>query len=135
MIHDLTGHSGGSHKVMSRDRDEPFITNSFHHQMCIPHKDTHILAWSHQKLSKQYIGDKDEVIEYKGPEVEAIYHPWDKVIGVQWHPEATPDSGDWVAGTSWFRHLVKDHMDSEGLKFKRLYLGMEGAQVTVSEAH
>jgi len=135
IMHDINGHGSGSHETMTKDRDEPFMTNSFHHQMCIPHKDTQILAWSHKKLSKSYIGDKDRPIDYKGPEVEAIYNSIDKIIGVQWHPEATPDSGKWIAATNWFRHLVKDYIDVDVLKFKRLYLGMEGARVSVREAH
>jgi len=135
MMHDISGHSGGSHQVMTKDRAEPFITNSFHHQMCIPNKDSHILAWSHQRLSREYIGDKDEVMDYKGPEVEAFYNSWDKCLGVQWHPEATADSGEWVAATTWFRHLTKDLIEADPTKFKRLYLGHTGGQVTVREAY
>lgn len=123
MMHNLSGHSIGSHKVMVRDRDEPFVTNSFHHQMCIPHKSTHILSWSNTKLSKNYIGNEDKVMNYMGPEVEAIYMPWLKSVGVQWHPEATPASGDWSAGLSWFRHLVSDLLDKIPMTFKKLYLG------------
>lgn len=123
MMHDISGHGSGSHKVMSRDRDDPFLTNSFHHQMCIPHKSTHLLAWSNTKLSREYIGDEDRVMNYVGPEVEAIYMPWLKGVGVQWHPEATPKTGGWTTGTSWFRHLINDLLEQKPLQFRRLYLG------------
>lgn len=123
MMHDITGHSNGDHRVMVRSRDEPFITNSFHHQMCIPHKDTHILAWSHTKLSKHYIGDKDEAVDYKGPEVEAIYMPWLKAVGVQWHPEAAPKSGLFSFGATWYRFLVEDLLGKSSQQFKKAYLG------------
>ena len=123
MMHDISGHGGGSHKVMVRDRDDPFITNSFHHQMCIPHKSTHILAWSNTKLSREYIGNEDKAMNYVGPEVEALYMPYLKAVGAQWHPEATPDSGDWTTGTSWFRHIVNDLLGMSPLQFRRLYLG------------
>lgn len=135
MIHDLAGHSGGSHMTMTRDRDEPFLTNSFHHQMCILHKDSHLLAWSHVKLSKAYIGDKDEPVDYKGPEVEAFYHPWDHAMGVQWHPEATADSGDWLKATSWFKHLVKDMLDQTPRKFRQLYCGSSYDKLTITEVN
>jgi len=123
MIHDISGHGSGNHKVMSHDRDEPFLTNSFHHQMCIPHKSTQILAWSNTKLSREYIGDEDRVMDYTGPEVEAIYMPWQKGIGVQWHPEVTVGTGDWSTSTSWFKHMVNDLLERRPEEFKRLYLG------------
>jgi gamma-glutamyl-gamma-aminobutyrate hydrolase PuuD len=132
MIHDISGHSGGNHMVMTRDRDEPFLVNSFHHQMCIPHKSSHLLAWSNTKLSKQYVGDEDVIMDYKGPEVEAIYMPWLKSVGVQWHPEAAPESGDWVTGASWFRHLINDLLEQVPGKFKKLYLG-ESSTMDVTE--
>jgi len=123
MVHDLTGHTTGNHQVMARDRDEPFLTNSFHHQMCIPHKSSYLLAWSNTKLSQNYIGDEDKIMNYVGPEVEAIYMPWLKAIGVQWHPEATPLDAGWAAGLSWFQHLVNDLTEKIPMVFKKLYLG------------
>ena len=133
MMHDISGHSTGAHKVMVRDRDVPFTTNSFHHQMCIPHKDTHILAWSHTKLSKCYIADEDEIVDYKGPEVEAIYMPWLKAVGIQWHPEATPESGLWSAGTTWSKFLIQDLLGKTSQQFRKLYLG-EASNLHITEA-
>lgn len=132
MIHDVTGHSGGNHQVMTKERDVPFITNSYHHQMCIPNISTYTLAWSNQRLSRAYIGDKDESIVYTGPEVEAIYMPYLKAIGVQWHPECMPN-GEAATGRSWFMHLVKDLLARNAPEMKKLYLGMEGAKLSVTE--
>lgn len=133
MMHDIGGHSSGAHEVMVRDRDAPFTTNSYHHQMCIPHKDTHILAWSHTKLSKYYIGDEDEAVDYKGPEVEAIYMPWAKAVGIQWHPEAAPESGLWSAGTTWSEFLIRDLIGKNAQQFRKLYLG-GASEIHITEA-
>jgi hypothetical protein len=97
--------------------------------MCIPHKATHLLAWSHTKLSQRYIGNEDKTINYGGPEVEAIYMPWLKGIGVQWHPEADLDA----ESTDWFSHLVMDLLDVDGEMFKRVHLGIESAKMNIIE--
>jgi len=133
MVHDLTGHNS-PHTVATRDRDVPFLTNSFHHQMCIPHKDTHILAWANEKQSKSYIGNGDVAVDYKGPEVEAIYVQDAKAIGVQWHPEALMSSGDMSIGKSWFRQMVADLLKLSVLKFNKFYLGIESSKLTITEA-
>lgn len=129
LMHDISGHGHGDHRVMTKDINEPFLTNSYHHQMCIPHKTTHLLAWSHTKLSQRYIGNEDEAINYGGPEVEAIYMPWLKGIGVQWHPEADLDA----ESTDWFSHLVMDLLDTDGGMFKRVHLGIESAKMNIIE--
>jgi len=123
LVHDLTGHGGGTHKIMTRDRDEAFVVNSFHHQMCIPHKSSVVLAWSNSKLSKEYIGNEDTVMNYRGPEVEAIYMPWLRAVGMQWHPETMSGDEDYAIALSWSRHLIKDLLEKIPLTFKKLYLG------------
>lgn len=135
MMHDISGHSGNSHKVMTKDRDEPFVTNSFHHQMCILSQQSHLLAWSHERLSKRYIGANDEPEDYDGPEVEAFYNSIDKCVGVQWHPEVSLDmvDDDCKDSTSWFVHLVKDFLNAPVNNFKNLYLGIEASKIQISE--
>jgi gamma-glutamyl-gamma-aminobutyrate hydrolase PuuD len=128
MIHDLSGHGGGNHQLMTKDVAEPFLINSFHHQMCIPHITTEILGWSHQKLSVRYIGNKDEAVDYNGPEVEAIYMPWLKAFGVQWHPECMPENS---RGRNWFIHLLRDFLVQSPQIIKKMYLGMEGAALNI----
>ena len=135
MVHHLNGHSNGTHLVMVKDRNEPFTANSYHHQMCIPHKDTHILGWSHEKLSDHYIGDRDEPMEYNGPEVESIYNSVYKFMGVQWHPEATMASGDSAFGRSWYKFLLKDFLNAPIDKFKNMYLGMEASKIYITEVN
>jgi len=132
MVHDLQGHNS-SHMIMTKDCDEPFLVNSFHHQMCVPHKKAQILAWSHEKQSKQYIGDEDEPIDYRGPEVEAIYTPWLKILGVQWHPEVMMASSDNTKGRGWFLVMLRDFLKVDTITFEKLYLGMSGAQINVTE--
>lgn len=129
MVHDLSLHGSGEHEVMTRDRSEPFTTNSYHHQMCIPQKDAHILAWSNARLSKYYIGDNDELIDYKGPEVEAIYIPCKLSIGVQWHPEVS--IGRDSRSKTWFKFLIKDFISKSPFDFKRLYFGVGYANIHV----
>ena len=134
LMHDIGGHGHSNHLVMTKDgTNEPFLTNSYHHQMCIPHKSTHLLAWSHTKLSKHYIGNEDKPINYSGPEVEAIYMPWLKGVGVQWHPEAAPKDGAWADGKAWFDHLVRDLLYKDVATFKNIYLGLEGAKMNIVE--
>jgi len=132
MVHDLAGHNS-PHTVMTRDKGAPFKTNSFHHQMCIPHKDTHILAWSHEKQSRDYVGDEDVVIDYKGPEVEAIYSPAAKAVGVQWHPEVISFSSDMAEGKRWFNHVVTDLLKLSVPLFRKFYLGMDSSKLKITE--
>ena len=135
MIHDLTGHGGGCHKVMTKDRDEPFLTNSFHHQMAVLHKTSYLLAWSQEKLSIRYIGRNDEVEDYSGPEVEGFYNSIDKCIGVQWHPEVALSmyDDDCKESTSWFVNLVRDFMKVPMNNFKGLYLGHQASKINICE--
>ncbi len=130
MIHHLNGHNG-DHLTMSRAHRRPFMTNSFHHQMCIPHTDTHILAWSHVQMSDQYIGEADEDVYYPGPEVEAIYNPLDHAAGVQWHPECMHSK---ERGRLWFIGLVKNLLNQSTVDMRKIYLGPTGAKLQVKYA-
>jgi len=135
MMHDLSGHGGGSHKVMTKDKTNAMVVNSFHHQMSILGKDSSLLAWSNERLSKYYTGAEDEHVDYTGPEVEAFYHSWDKCLGVQWHPEVALAMNDDACkeSTEWFVDLVKDHMaDTPGM-FKKAHLGKNASKINVSE--
>lgn len=90
LIQDVSGHAmGRMHGVMTSE-GEILQCTSTHHQMAypfnLPKKDYEILAYSHPKLSKYYEGSgihwKDEY-----PEVEVIYFPETKSLGIQGHPE------------------------------------------------
>jgi gamma-glutamyl-gamma-aminobutyrate hydrolase PuuD len=134
MVHHLDGHNSGSHLTATKDRDKPFLTNTFHHQMCIPHKDAHILAWSQVKQSEAYLGDKDEAILYNGPEVESIYSSRCKFVGVQWHPEVTSGTDlQWKLNNSWYRNTMKDFLSAPTYKFQNMYLGVESSKLNITE--
>lgn len=130
LIHDVTGHSHGNHLVSARDCRAPFSVNSFHHQMCIPNQSTIILAWSTERLSKNYIGYNDEKFDYSGPEVEAIYCPTDRCLGVQWHPEAMPEDSK---GRSWVRWLISDFLKCSEIGFENLYMGYPKIRTTICQ--
>lgn len=118
LLHDLLNHGYGEHLVATSD-SENFPTNSYHHQSCIPPIKSEILAWSMEKLSDRYIGDKDEIFNYQGPEVESLYFPRSRAAGVQWHPEAL---GVNVRGRTWAKHLARDLINCSPNGMQRLYL-------------
>ena len=122
MIHDLQGHTASKHSVRISAPGKSvksFQVNSLHHQMCIPQKRAHIIAWSNERRSTTYIGDGDEEMDWIGPEVEGIYHSFPGIIGVQWHPEAMrPDS----EGRVFYVEMVKDFLNMMTVSFERKYL-------------
>jgi len=122
MMHHVDGHAGHQHTItLSTDEVAPsiFSVNSLHHQMCIPSLHTQILGWSTERKSKVYIGDKDEPIDYHGPEVESIYNAAFKVLGVQWHPEMLEPSH---IGHRMAFALVKDFLAMETGAFTKKYI-------------
>ena len=86
LLHHITNH-GYNHTIATTTTNELLDVTSTHHQMSIPGPKGHIVAWSAEKRSTVYIGDKDEEVQYNGPEVEGIYYPEFKVFAVQYHPE------------------------------------------------
>ena len=86
LMHHITGHSGSYHKIRLINGEE-FISNSLHHQMVVPPEDAIVVGWSHKRLSKLYVGDKDKKNDYSGQEVEIVIYPRTKAFGVQYHPE------------------------------------------------
>ena len=119
LIHHLDNHSGSDHGFeCSRDNTIIIQINSLHHQMCIPPKDGYIIGWSNTKMSKEYYGDKDELINWPGPEVEAVLIPDKLCVGVQYHPEMMDVTS---VGYKWFHRLISDFLDLEMSEFKSLY--------------
>ena len=123
MVHHLSGHAGGNHTVKTScgENSGPFLVNSYHHQMCIPPSDALIIAWSHTKRSDIYIGDGDEEMRWYGPEVEALYIPGERMLGVQWHPEALEESHK---GRRFYVELVRDYLEMTVLIFRKKYFGV-----------
>lgn len=120
LIHHLDGHAGLHHEVGFQKDDEVIKVNSIHHQMAIPPKDAYIIGWSADKLSSEYIGDKDERVEWAGPEVEAAIFPNIKACGVQWHPEMMPKRS---AGYTFFYTMVAQLLNISTEDFVKVYTG------------
>ena len=120
LIHDLTGHQG-QHEISTSDR-ETFMVNSLHHQAVIPPMNAEVLAWSVEKRSEAYIGDKDEPFDYRGPEIESVHYPNFKAAGVQWHPEAMFDGGTQAPrGRTWAYLLARDLTKCTDDAIRKLY--------------
>ena len=108
LMHDITGHAGCTHP-METVEGEIITVNSLHHQMAIPEEDSIVIGWSQNKLSKSYIGFKDEKMEYTGKEIEAVIYPNIKSFGVQYHPEMMKEGSP---GHSFFYNKVAHMLES-----------------------
>ena len=125
MMHHINGHSNGLHRITTSQLApflESFDTNSYHHQMVIPPRNAHIIAWANEKLSDEYIGDGDEEMDWYGPEIEGIYIPWDKILGVQWHPETYSIEDPCC---DFYVSMVRDYLEMSVVPFRKKYLGEE----------
>jgi gamma-glutamyl-gamma-aminobutyrate hydrolase PuuD len=111
MVHHMAGHAGPNHTIqLSTDLVVPntAIVTSTHHQMMIPSVGVKLIAWSTEKRSTVYIGDKDEPMEWPGPEVEGIFSSAFDVLGMQWHPEMmSPDTYGYRLSLSMLRDFAK----------------------------
>jgi putative glutamine amidotransferase len=131
LIHHLDGHVSNQHKVgtsCSSAVFDSFVTNSLHHQMCIPPYNGHILSWSIEKQSTRYVGDKDEDMDWVGPEVEGIFIPRHHVLGVQWHPEMMLSNSK---GYTYYLMLVNDLLTLTLVEFGSKHVTHEGLRVEV----
>jgi putative glutamine amidotransferase len=122
LICDVTGHTE-PHMIRVRHHALPFKVNSFHHQICIPHEDTHILAWAMPGVSKHYTADDGTEIKYYGPEIEAIYNQEKRVAGVQWHPEVDIDKKLTIhrIAVNYFRILLDALVKKPREEIDRMY--------------
>lgn len=126
LIHHLDNH--GTNHVMENYRGERITVTSTHHQMCIPTKEGFVVGWSEEKRSSRYFGDKDELFDYVGPEVEAIYYPKNKIFAVQYHPEYMPEDSD---GYKWFKQGVVDLLSLQEEAFKHKYVHGKGLSTLI----
>jgi len=121
LIHHLDGHEGGTHLFECLKDDKLRKVNSLHHQMVIPPKGRYksvVIGWSPEKLSKNYYGDNDVRVDWKGPEVEAVVYPIGEACGVQYHPEMM-DKGS--PGRVFFVEMAKDLLELSMTDFVRKY--------------
>lgn len=119
MMHHIDGHGlMGTHGFQSWKDDKPIQVTSTHHQMMVPGPDGLIIGWSDKKLSKRYIGKKDESEFWAGPEVEAILYPKTNCMGVQYHPEYMHRETE---GYLWYFNAVKDFLELSMDEFVQTY--------------
>ncbi len=117
MMHHITNH-GVSHLMTTIDGKDIQVTST-HHQMCMPAQHGHIMAWSSERRSTVYYGDKDEQVKYTGREVESIYYPKENIFAVQFHPEYMNRES---AGFNWYRSTVVDFLQLSEEEFTKKYL-------------
>ncbi len=120
LIHHLDGHEGFYHDFECQKDDRIRRVNTLHHQMVIPPSDGIIVGWNSEKLSERYIGNKDEVVNWPGPEVEAAIYPEINACGVQWHPEMMLEGSD---GYQFFYNMVRAILHLTTEDFVNLYTG------------
>jgi gamma-glutamyl-gamma-aminobutyrate hydrolase PuuD len=96
LVQDVTGHHS-SHTLVMKDGRTLFC-NSIHHQMMRPRGINHeVLGWTPHK-SAQYIVDTESTVpvipenDFPEGEPEIVFFPDIKALGVQYHPEMSPDS-------------------------------------------
>ena len=121
LVHHFEGHASlGTHGLACSKNDKIIQVNSLHHQMIIPPSDGYIIAWSPNKLSEYYLGDKDLAMRWPGPEVEGIYLPKIRACAVQGHPEMMPKESE---GFVFYRQMVADFLDMSAEDFSNEYTG------------
>lgn len=92
LIQHVNNHGGSNHPISTFD-ELNIIANSLHHQMVNPYSlkngDYRILAWAPNRLSDTYLGptDKSITLPWDFKEIESVYFPKIKAMGVQYHPE------------------------------------------------
>lgn len=121
MVHHLGGHGGVHHDIILNT--ESIVPNrlsvtSTHHQMMIPTTATRVLAWAAENRSEFYYGDRDEKMDWMGPEIESIYQPLYNVLGVQWHPEMMSSESP---GYVFSLKMLQDFVTMETYEFTAKY--------------
>lgn len=75
-----------NHLIKTHDGRILNVTSA-HHQMQIPSKNAKILAFAAPKLSNFYLDGYNEEMQDIPGDVEVVYYPESKSIGIQSHPE------------------------------------------------
>lgn len=87
----IEGHARNGHEVVTDDH-QVFRTNSLHHQMMVPNKNSNYVLKAKMKHATCFgAWDEDTVVS---PEVETeyLYYPDVKGHAIQWHPEMMDDN-------------------------------------------
>ena len=125
LIHHLDGHEGRYHEFECLKDNRIRTVNSIHHQMVLPTEKGIVIGWSATKLSKQYYGDEDKIVEWEGPEVEASIYPEARACGVQWHPEMMDKNSP---GRMFFTNMVYTMLNLPMKDFVSIYTGEAGKE-------
>lgn len=118
LMHHITGHSFSNHVMRTEVGGLKIPVNSLHHQMVIPNNHAKIIGTADTPLSRRYIGDCDNDIEYYGAEVEVAIFPEIGAFGVQYHPEIMAKNSD---GYDYFHKMVENALDLDWRVFIAAY--------------
>ena len=120
LIHHIENHGGwdGGHEMLLKtpwEGKKSIVVNSYHHQAVLPIKGvTSLVGWAPKKIANgTYIGFNDARLDYKGPDVEAMYFHNINGFGVQWHPESLEEDTD---AYRWFNYEVEKFVYNKGTK-------------------
>jgi gamma-glutamyl-gamma-aminobutyrate hydrolase PuuD len=115
LIQHISGHSNGSHNVITTDGDK-FAVTTCHHQMLDLRGTNHeLLAWTPEPLSRVYQGETElDVVNKDGfKEPEIVYFPEFKGLAIQGHPEWADLKEEFVQETN---RLVVEYLFNEKWK-------------------
>ena len=106
----ITGH-GRNHNLTTNDGRTIFVSST-HHQMQLPPENAIPLAWSTDKLSKQYEGPNG-VLYTPDKEHDCVYYPNTHALGMQYHPEYMDANTE---GFKYCAELVQKYLNLEPQK-------------------
>lgn len=107
LIQHVTGHTNGSHDVVTLD-GETFSVTSSHHQMLDVQGTNHeLIAWTPKRLSSVYYSEKNSsephianaVFSETFKEPEVVFFPEIKGLAIQGHPEWADEGSEFVKKT------------------------------------
>jgi gamma-glutamyl-gamma-aminobutyrate hydrolase PuuD len=122
MMHDIKGHctinvNNEPGHIMKSHSCKAIVTNSYHHQACIPSKDAYVIGWvNNNNLLKLYGNYGVEFKMLPKIIVEALLFHETMSYGVQYHPEMMSITTE---GFMWFQELI---YDVATLKSKKILL-------------
>jgi anthranilate/para-aminobenzoate synthase component II len=118
LIQHVTGHTGGSHPVVTAS-GELFSVTSSHHQMLDVHGTNHeLIAWTPKRLSSVYYQENNHssahigkaVLNNEFKEPEIVFFPDIKGLAIQGHPEWAEETSEFVTVTL---NLVQEYLFAE----------------------
>jgi len=117
MMHNITNHAGYDH-LMRTSTGEEIVVNSYHHQMILPPPEAKVVGWSAKNLSREYIGNADMKVDYRGKENEAVIFPEAKSFGVQYHPEGMDVKSE---GFIYYRKMIINALELKWEEYIQTY--------------